>query len=386
MLEPNPRRVDALDVIRGAIMVLMAVDHVRVYAGVPAGGPQPAIFFTRWITHFCAPGFVFFAGTAIHLRKEKLPDRAALSSWLLLRGAWLVLLELTWMRLCWTFNLDFSNYLLAGVLWAIGWSLVAMAGLVWLPLPAAGAIGLCLIGLHDLSAPWVRASGKALADGSLGWLWKTLYLGGAVGPLIVLYTLIPWIGVMAAGQAFGPVLRMPPERRRALCFSLGGAAIAAFLLLRYFDLYGDPRPWQTQPPRLSPILRFLNTTKYPASLSYLLMTLGPLIAAIPLAERARGQIARLLAVFGRVPLFYYVLHIPLIHALALFVSVLRTGHLSPWLFENHPVGMSQAPPGYQWTLPVLYSIAATAVAILYLPCRWYAGVKQRSRSRWVSLL
>ena len=386
-MEQKPTaRVQAIDVIRGAIMVLMAIDHVRVYAGVPAGGPQPAVFFTRWVTHFCAPGFVFFAGAAAYLQKDKWPNRAGLSRWLLVRGAWLLLLELTWMRLCWTFNLDFANYLLAGVLWAIGWSLIALAGLIWLPLPAVGALGLAVIGLHDAGAGQVRAHSAALAAGSLGWLWKALYLGGSIGPLVILYTLIPWVGVIAAGWAFGPILRLSPERRRTWCFAIGGAAIAAFLLLRGLDLYGDPRPWSSQPPRMAPLLRFLNTTKYPASLLYLLMTLGPLISALPLVERARGPVSRTLAVFGRVPLFYYVLHIPLIHALALFISLVRTGKVSPWLFENHPMGMSQAPAGSVWSLPVLYLIAAAAVAMLYLPCRWYAELKARKQSTWLSLL
>src|SRR5205823_228717 len=141
-MNPQPEtRVASIDVLRGAIMVLMAIDHVRVFSGVPAGGPAPGVFFTRWITHFCAPGFVFFAGTAAFLHGRRLPDRGALSRWLLGRGAWLVLLELTWMRLAWTFNLDFAHYLLAGVLWVIGWCLMLLAGMIWLPLPTVGALG-----------------------------------------------------------------------------------------------------------------------------------------------------------------------------------------------------------------------------------------------------
>src|SRR5438552_3530387 len=174
-------------------MVLMAVDHVRVFSGVPAGGPSPGVFFTRWITHFCAPGFVFFAGTAAFLHGQRLPGRGALSRWLLSRGAWLVLLELTWMRFAWTFNGDFAHYLLAGVLWVIGWCLVLLAGLIWLPLPAIGAVGAAIICLHNL-----------LPGGRGGALWQLLYsgIGSTIGPLVILYTIIPWIGAMAARYAF----------------------------------------------------------------------------------------------------------------------------------------------------------------------------------------
>lgn len=372
-------RFASIDILRGAIVVLMAVDHVRVYSGVPPGGPDPAIFFTRWITHFCAPGFVFFAGTAAFLHGRKTGSVPALSSWLLTRGMWLLLLELTWMRLSWTFNADFAHYLLGGVLWAIGWSMIALAAFVWLPVRVTGALGVAMMALHDLASPLLRSIQPV-------WLGQILYDGGPIGPLVILYSLIPWIGVMAAGYAFGTVVVAPAERRRRLCLSIGLAAIAAFLVLRGFDLYGDPRPWRAVPARAPALLRFLNTNKYPASLSFLLMTLGPLIALVPLVERARGPISRALATFGRAPLFFYVLHVPLIHALALGVSLVRQGRVDPWLFENHPMGMSRAPSGYQWSLPLLYAVTAVAVALLYPACRWFAQLKERRRTWWTSLL
>jgi uncharacterized membrane protein len=380
-------RVGSIDILRGAVMVLMAIDHVRVYSGVPAGGPTPGLFFTRWVTHFCAPGFVLFAGTAAYLHGQKLGSRTALSRWLLLRGLWLVLLELTWMRLCWTFNLDYSHYLLAGVLWAIGWCLVLLAGLIYLPLPAVGGLGLAIIALHDLADPRLPALTALVQKSSAFWLWQILYFPfGSIGPLAILYTLIPWVGVMAAGYAFGRVVYQPPERRRRLCLAISGAAIAAFLVLRGFDLYGDPRPWRAGAAGGMALLRFLNTSKYPASLLFLLMTLGPLIFLMPLVDRARGFSAHALAVFGRVPLFYYLLHVPLIHALALLVSLLREGHLNPWLFANHPMRNPPAPPGYQWSLPLLYAVTAIAVAMLYWPCRWFAELKRTRRWRWTALL
>jgi hypothetical protein len=223
-------------------------------------------------------------------------------------------------------------------------------------------------------------------------LWKILYFGGALKlgasgpPLVVLFSIVPWIGVMAAGYAFGPVMHMTPERRRRICLAVGLGAIGAFLVLRGVDLYGDPRPWHSAPPNFPRLLAFLATNKYPASLLFLLMTLGPTIALLPLAERARSRAAGVLATVGRVPFFYYLLHIPLIHLLACLVSRLREGRVNPWLFTNHPMMNPEAPPGYTWSLPLLYAVFLVAVVILYFPCRWFAELKARQRSVWLSYL
>jgi uncharacterized membrane protein len=382
-------RIASIDLIRGAVMVLMAIDHVRVYAGVPPGGPTPGVFFTRWVTHFCAPAFLFLAGTSAFYYGRKHAD---LSRFLLIRGAWLVLLELTVLRVAWTFNFDFAQYEMAGVIWAIGWSMILLAALVKLPLAAVGTIGLVMIAGHNLIP---------LPQGDVGPLWKILYVGFWAGPiqfgpngptLIVLYSVIPWVGVMAAGYAFGQLLTLEPARRNRLCLRIGLGATALFLLLRGFNLYGDPNPWSAAgqggdgAPPMPALLSFLNTTKYPASLSFLLMTLGPTIALIPLLERARGAVARFVAVFGRVPFFYYVLHIPLIHALALVVSRIRLGEVSPWLFANHPMGNPPPPDGYTWSLGLLYLVFAVTIALLYFPCRWFSDLKARRSDWWLRYL
>ncbi len=312
-------RAWSIDVIRGAVMLLMAIDHVRVYAGVPAGGPEPAVFFTRWITHFCAPAFVFLAGTSAYLYGRRHAD---LPRFLATRGAWLVLLELSAIRLAWTFNLDFAHYNLAGVIWMIGWCMILMAGLVKLPVAVVGALGVAVIAGHDLLG--VLGIGAAGGSGFAGALWSLLYSGNAIPSwdapvLFVLYTIVPWIGVMAAGYAFGRVMTMEPGRRDRLCLAIGLGAIVAFVALRWLDLYGEPRPWRDMTDR-APLLAFLNTTKYPASLLFLLMTLGPTLALVPLLERTRGWVAERVAVFGRVPFFFYLLHIPVIHVLAMLVS------------------------------------------------------------------
>src|SRR5262245_52117273 len=393
-------RLASIDVVRGAAMVLMAIDHVRVYSGVPAGGPTLGVFFTRWVTHVCAPAFVFLAGTSAFLYGRRHAD---LPRFLVTRGLWLVLLELTFLRVAWTFNFDFAHYALAGVIWVLGWSMILLAIFSRLPVGVVGAIGVAIVALHNLLDGYVRALVPTLQGGLGAALWKILYVGFFAGPiqhgddgpsLTVLYSLIPWVGVMAAGYAFGVLVTKEPRRRDRLCLAIGLGAIALFLLLRGLNLYGDPRPWSPPPASPSPdgrppmpaVLSFLNTTKYPASLAFLLMTLGPVIAVLPLAERLRGPFARALAIFGRVPLFFYLLHIPLIHGLALVVSRLRQGFVDPWLFANHPMGNPPPPEGYPWGLPLLYLVWAIAIAILFPVCRWFAKVKARRSERWLSYL
>jgi len=374
-------------------MVLMAIDHVRVYAGIPAGGSTVGLFFTRWVTHFCAPAFVFLAGTSAFLFGQR---HDGLSRFLVTRGLWLILLELTVIRVAWTFNADFGHYLLAGVIWAIGWSMIVLAGLAKLPAPAVGLIGVVLIAGHNVLDGSFWALASSLDQRPLASLWKVLYFSFFAGPatlwngwppLMVLYSLVPWVGVMAAGYGFGVIVTKPPERRRRLCLALGLGAIAAFAVLRGFNLYGDPRPWGVAPDEgreaMRPLFDFLNTSKYPASLQFLLMTLGPTIALVPLVDDARGTVARWLAVFGRVPFFYYMLHIPLIHVLAIAVSLVTTGGVSPWLFENHPMGNPPPPPGYTWSLGTLYLVWALAVALLYPACRWFARLKARRSDWWL---
>ena len=388
-------RIASVDIIRGAVMVIMAIDHVRVYSGLPAGGPTPGIFFTRWITHFCAPAFIFLAGTSIFFYARKHSD---VSRFLLIRGLWLILLELTILRLAWTFNFDFAHYEMAGVIWVIGCCIILMAVLVKLPLPVSAAIGVIIIGAHNLMDPHIGKLLEGMDGNNFSALWKIGYIGFFAGPvqfgpngpnLIVLYSIVPWIGVMAAGYAFGKILSLERARRKQICLLIGLGAVALFLPLRGFNLYGDPRAWhrsvisQNGAPSMPAVLSFLNCTKYPASLNFLLMTLGPIIALMPFLETASGALSRAIAMFGRVPFFFYVLHIPLIHALALLVSKIRLGFVSPWLFTNHPMGNPEPPDGYTWSLPLLYLVWAITIALLYFACRWFAGVKAEGRAWWL---
>ena len=391
-------RIGSVDLIRGAVMILMAIDHVRVFSGVPAGGPTAGVFFTRWVTHFCAPAFIFLAGTSIFLYARKHADA---SRYLVIRGAWLIFLEFTFLRVAWTFNFDFRHYEMAGVIWVIGVCMILMAALVKLPPAVVGTIGIVIIAGHNLMDPHMPNLLAGLEQNPLSGLWKIMYVGFFAGPiqfgsdgpnLIVLYSIIPWIGVMATGYAFGKVLTLEPQRRKRLCFAIGLVAIGLFVVLRGFNLYGDPRPWhkfvsgRNGAPPMPALFSFLNTTKYPASLDFLLMTLGPIIALMPMLEGINGAVARAIKLFGRVPFFFYMLHIPLIHALALVVSKIRLGYVSPWLFANHPMGNPEPPDGYVWSLSLLYLVWAITIMLLYFACRWFAALKARRSDWWLQYI
>jgi uncharacterized membrane protein len=379
-------RLVSLDVMRGLVMVLMAIDHVRVYSGLPAGGPTPGIFFTRWVTHFCAPAFVFFAGTSAFFwgRTRTLSD---LSRHLITRGAWLVLLELTVIRLAWTFNVDYAHYILAGVIWMLGVCMILLAGLVRFPTPVIATFGLMVIFAQNIVGVLAQATPESLRA-SWGWMWQLLYFGGVFTfgrdgpPIAVLYSIVPWVGVMAAGYAFGAIMIRERSERRRLCLRIGVSATALFLVFGSLAILLRPAPAGALPA----LFRLLNQNKYPASQLFLLMTLGPTIALLPLAERARGAVGEVLAVFGRVPLFYYLLHIPVIHAAAVVVSIVREGRVNPWLFGNHPMMPPQVPDGYTWRLPLLYLVFAAVVGILYVPCLWFARIKARRHDAWLQYL
>ena len=392
-------RLHSVDVLRGVVMVIMALDHVRVFFHVYAKSFDPldpektwtALFFTRWVTHFCAPAFVFLAGTGAFLSTRRGKTKAELARFLLTRGLWLILLELTLVRFGWFFNFDY-HLVFAQVIWAIGWSMVALAGLVFLPVRAIAAVGLAMIFLHNL------LDGVRSADaGALRWLWVVLHEPNVLMPrpgaiMFVAYPLVPWVGVMAAGYAFGELLTLERDRRRRLLFIVGGAAVALFVALRATNAYGDPTPWSAQGRGAwYTLLSFLNTQKYPPSLLFLLMTLGPSVIALALLDRkGAGEPSGLLrpfVVFGRVPMFYYLLHVPLIHLAAVAFSYAKYGR-AEWLFLNWPPpGAPQLePPGYGYDLPVVYLVWLGVVAALYPVCRWFAAVKSRRRDAWLSYL
>jgi uncharacterized membrane protein len=388
------QRLDSVDRLRGLVMVLMALDHTKGYfLGIhfdPLNLTQttPAIFFTRWISHLCAPTFMFLAGAGAYLAGRRGKTKPQLAWFLLTRGLWIVFLELTLVRLSWTFDPDLSGNN-AGVLWAIGWSMVALAGLVFLPTWAVAAFGIAMIAGHNLLDDVDPARFGALSP-----LWEILhrkemfrqegpleFFGGRI-KFSTQYPLIPWIGVMAAGYGFGSLLLREPAARQRLLVVLGTGLCVAFVVVRGINVYGDPDLWSAQRDGTFTVLSFLNCHKYPPSLCYLLMTLGPALLLLAFFERAPHAPGRPLLIFGRVPMFFYLIHIPLIHCLMAAVAYARYGPpVLPALFQGQPL-----PDDWGYSLPVVYGIWLGILLVLYLPCRWFAGVKARRRDAWLSYI
>lgn len=389
-------RVDSIDLMRGLVMVLMALDHVRDYFHNQAQLFPPEdltrtdglLFLTRWITHFCAPTFMFLAGTAAYLYARRGRGTAEVSRFLWTRGLWLVVLELTVVAYVgWNFGV-YPGLQALIVIWALGCSMIALAALIHLPWRVLLVASVATIVLHNM-----LDGIQPEQFGSLQWLWRVLHVPGVVfasGDFVVLvgYPLIPWIAVMAAGFCFGRILDLDSVKRRQLLVRMGLALTVAFVVLRWSNLYGDPNPWSMQSTSVLTVASFLNCAKYPPSLLYLLMTLGPMMLALAWLEGVRVRPWNPLAVFGRVPLFYYVLHIPLIHAAALLFAQIRYGH-SAFLLPM-PAAMKgptpDFPSDYGYDLWVVYLVWIAIVLALYPVCRWYAGVKQRSRSPMLSYL
>jgi len=370
-------------------MILMALDHARDFIGpqVPVHGIVVAevgapLFLTRWITHFCAPVFVMLAGTGAYLQASRGKSRGELSRFLLTRGLWLVLLEITVIRVGWTFDL-FYHFTPLQVIWAIGWSMVVLGGLVYLPRRVVLGIGLAMIALHHLADAIKPAS-----FGAFGPLWNILHVPAPIefakGHFaFIAYPLVPWIGVMAAGYGLGEVFEMEPARRRQWLYRLGAGLLAAFVVLRYLNGYGSPEPWSPQANVGYTLLSFLNCTKYPPSLTYLLMTLGPALLALGAIDGREYPGKDALLVFGRAPLFYYILHLFLLHGVG--AGILYAVHGDKLLEWAHgPMGL----PREAWLgLPSVYGFTAGGVLALYPLCRWFADLKRRRKDlAWLSYL
>jgi uncharacterized membrane protein len=384
-------RVESIDVLRGIVMILMALDHVRDFLGMPANPADPArasvaLFFTRWITHLCAPTFFALTGVGAYLARRRRPA-TDLSRYLLTRGVWLVVLEVTVLRCFgYTFNFDYRVTFLS-ILWALGWSMIALSALVYLPVSLVAWFGVVMIATHNLFDSVRPASFGALAP-----LWSLLHVPSVVvsTPRFVIfaaYPLIPWIGVTAAGYGFGRVFEWSADRRRGWLRRAGLLAIAAFFVLRVINVYGDRVPWAVQAVSTRTVLSFINATKYPPSLLYLLMTLGPAMLILRALDGRTPSALRPAHVFGTVPLFYFIVHLPLIHLLAVVACAAQYGAVH-WMFESprleqFPVAF---PPGWGFSLPAVYAVWALVVIAMYPLCRWFAGLKQRQDALWLRYL
>ena len=378
-------RIGSIDLMRGIVMIVMAIDHVRdfwdptPYDPADLSKASAALFLTRWITHFCAPTFMFLAGTSAWLwSRNSGATRGQLQRFLVSRGLWLVFLELTVVTFSWRF--DF-NGLIMQVIWALGWCMVILAGLLWLPRRAIAAVGLLLVFGHN-TLDGLHFKDFAVHGQIWGWAWSALheFHVAQVGSLQVAlgYPLIPWCGVMALGYCFGELLQLPAQARDRWMRILGAGAIALFLLLRLGNVYGEAQLWQPNPRGfLYSALGVLNVTKYPPSLLYLLMTLGPVLLLLPWLEKQKGAWVRPVSVFGRVPFFFYLLHLPLIHLGATIAAQLVYG--TSW---GPAFLITSLPPDYAPSLLRLYVVWAIVILMLYPLCNWYAGYKSRHKDHW----
>ncbi len=400
-------RISEIDMLRGLVIVLMALDHVRDYffsgGGFAINPLDPAqttpwLYTTRWITHLCAPTFVLLSGVSAYLQFAKGKTIPELSRFLLTRGLWLIFLEVTLISFGWQFAVPWMFFM--QVIWAIGWCMIALAALIWLPRMAVMAIGLAVVLGHNLLDPI-----SAEQFGSWALLWTFLHDGGPifVGEMpvgVMAYPILPWIGVIAVGYGLGALFLEPPEKRDRTILTLGLSMLAAFVLLRGFDLYGNPpanarggpfgateMTWQSQPEMGGKIMGFFDVEKYPPSLQFLLVTLGIVFVLWPLLSKLRGPAAAVLNTFGAVPFFFYVLHVYLVHVLAIAANAAFGRDVSP--FFNYLVNGFTGMPAMQqlgFPLPGVYLAWITVVALLYPVCRWWQGVRARERKWWMSYL
>ena len=379
-------RIDAIDRLRGLVIVLMVLDHVRdffhdiAFTADPLAmdSGDPALFMTRWVTHLCAPTFVFLSGVSIWLQRANGKGRGDLGRFLLTRGLWLIFLELTVIQ----YAFNFGGGVVLLVIWAIGAAMIAMAGLVWLPRAALLGLGVALVAGHQLLAPIDPPDVGVLAP-----LWSAMFeVGPGLGGL-VLYPFAPWLGVMLLGYGLGPVFQQPEGERNRTILLLAGGMLVLFAVARGINLYGDPQPWAVQAGPLWTALSFINVSKYPPSLDYVLVTLGVSLALLllPLLGRLGGPAGGVLLTFGRTPLFAYVLHILLAHTLALVVGSLMG--VPPSAFFNMLGDPSRAvAAGWGFDLAGVYVAWLAVLAMLYPLSRWFEGVKRRRRDWWLGYL
>lgn len=386
-------RIPAIDALRGFVMIIMALDHVRDFFHVGAMTFQPedlsrttvTLFFTRWMTHICAPVFMFTAGAGAYFWFQHGRTHQELSQFLWKRGLWLVVLELTALRFILNFSLV-NGLVLLSVLWALGWSMVALGFLSRMPIRALTIFSIATIALHNL-ADRIPAS----SFGSGAWVWNILHQLGVFQvsgvPVFAAYPLIPWIAVMSAGFCFGQIFSLDPPQRQRLMMRIGLGLIAAFVVVRGINIYGDPVPWSVQANGMT-VLSFLRCNKYPPSLDFLLMTLGPAILLLSWLDRLRFSKTNPLIVFGRVPLFYFLVHFFVAHALTIPFALVQYGR-ADFVLNGPPPSLGGSadlfPPNYGYSLGVVYAVWITVVILLYPLSLWFARLKERRRDlAWLS--
>ena len=389
-LTQNRKRIESIDLLRGIVIVIMALDHVRdyfhadnfLYDATDMSQTNPAVFFTRWITHFSAPVFMFLAGTSAFLVGEK-KTKKQLSIFLLTRGLWLILLEFVVINFAWSFNPEYPMLRLQ-VIWALGVCMIILSALIHLHVKIILITGLLILLLHN-TLDNIHATGNTLKD----FLWAEFHerrrfvFGGRTIPTG--YSILAWIGIMSLGYCFGQLYKkgMDAAVRKKYLVAIGGSAIVIFILLRAINMYGDKEPWAVQSSFAMTVCSFLNTTKYPPSLLYALMTLGPALIFLAFAEKPLGWLGKRIIHIGRVPLFFYILHLYLIHLLAV-IAVVLSGR--PWTDMVLPLNPNakDAPwlAGYGFSLAATYLWWIGIVLLLYPLCRWYDNYKTNHKEKW----
>jgi uncharacterized membrane protein len=386
------KRIESIDVLRGLVMIIMALDHVRDYFHITANTDNPLnlatttpeLYVTRWITHFCAPVFVFLSGTSIYLQGLR-KTKKELAGFLLKRGLWLILAELIIISLAWTFNPSY-NFIPLQVIWAIGISMVIMGLVIRLPYNVILALGVLVVAGHNLldipeSAPGFKPN----------FLWDLFHSARFTGynfaekhAVIIAYPFLPWTGLMMLGYGAGKFFSAsyPPEQRKKILMMLGFGLVALFVVVRFSNLYGDPLDWSKQRNGLYTTLSFFNVHKYPPSLLYMCITIGPALLFLALIENIRNGFTRVMGIYGRVAFFYYILHIYLVHLLSAISFFMRghsleeaakTGNVFPFYFLA---------PGEGYGLGVVYGVWLLVVILLYPLCKWYDHYKSSHKEKW----
>jgi uncharacterized membrane protein len=393
--KPAKKRIISIDVLRGIVIAIMALDHTREffssfrYSPTDLAHTTTELFITRWITHFCAPVFVFVAGTGAFLYYVSRGRSAEITSrFLWTRGLFLVLMELTVIRFAASFNFNYYDTTanILQVIWAIGWSMIFLAALVRLPSWVIAVVGGVIVIFHNL-----LDDVASMVPGSLQWLFTILHVRDyiTVAPgieFLVAYPLIPWIGVMALGFSFGNIFYLEDNAKQKLLLRIGVGMAAAFVVIRWLNIYGDPIPWTYEGSWLFTFLSFINCTKYPPSLLFLLMTLSLPILFLSFMKERETPLSRIFLVFGRVPMFFYILHIFVLHAAAVVFAWVSYGSFPSWMLTGNPIFSSPAfpagPADYGYGLIIVYALWLLLLAALWPLCRWYMNYK-RTHNYWI---
>ncbi|MBX2991825.1 MAG: DUF1624 domain-containing protein [Bacteroidetes bacterium] len=393
MNSPAKTRITSLDLLRGLVMIVMALDHTRdyIHAGAFVNDPldltttSAILFFTRWVTHFCAPVFVFLAGTSVYLQGLR-KSREELSVFLFKRGLWLMFVELVIITFAWTFDISYHVFIMQ-VIWAIGVSMFLMGVLIRLPFTAILVSGLSIVFGHNVF-DGIEASHS-------GFWWDLMRNGsfafheiGGGRQLVIVYPFLPWLGVMMAGYCFGTLYApsFDPARRKRWLRNLGIASILVFTAVRFLNVYGDPNPWTVQGNPWFTLLSFINTHKYPPSLLFLLITLGPSFLLLAVLEKSNNRITQAISVFGRVPFLYYVVHLYLLHAIGMAFFLVRGHSFSEATPDIFGIPFRFVVAGEGYSLGITYLVWIAVVVALYPLCRWFSEYKKKNARWWLSYL